>query len=323
MKRILTILILLWVGFAHGQTINTISTADTTKIERKTGTTNAELILKNGTRSVSGGYLYNSNSGTTIFRHPVIGDITSLQTTLNTLAAASVLPFGGAISSLPTVGFNPNTTDVAQWITNVFYQTQPPTSLLTGALFLELHSAGTFSTNLNWTAGRQAATATLASIVVAGVTQSFSQPSAPGTVSGTQSITVTYNTNISPLMTVTTTDSKTASAAASIQFAPNRYWGLSTGIPNNATIIAAPKELSTVKAKSAFGISIVSSTNIFYAYPSNLGALSSITIGGFESIGAFTLNVISVTNASGYVQNYNVYVSNNTFSATVTNIITQ
>ena len=47
-----------------------------------------------------------------------------------------------------------------------------------------------------------------------------------------------------------------------------------------------------------------------------LHTLSSIIISGLESIGAFTLTTLSVTNALGYVQDYYVYTSNNQFNNT-------
>ena len=51
----------------------------------------------------------------------------------------------------------------------------------------------------------------------------------------------------------------------------------------------------------------------YIAYPTRLGALSSIVIGGFESISDFTIDTttLSVTNLNGYAENYTVYVSNN------------
>lgn len=208
-----------------------------------------------------------------------------------------------------------------------YYQTTPPTATLTGGSQAELHSAGSYSVTLNWSASRQAATATLLTIVVDDASQSFSQPSAPGTVSGTKSVTVTYNTTNTFTNTVTTTDSKTATATTSFYFYPKGYYGrTASSVPDNSTILAAAGgaayQWATSKAKSAFTITASGSNYVYYAYPSSLGELTSIMVGGFESWAAFTLNVISVTNASGYVQNYNVYVSNNTFSGNAT-LITQ
>jgi len=48
-------------------------------------------------------------------------------------------------------------------------------------------------------------------------------------------------------------------------------------------------------------------------YPARLGALTSIMIGGFESLSDFTVDdtALSITNVNGYAENYRVYVSNN------------
>lgn len=49
----------------------------------------------------------------------------------------------------------------------------------------------------------------------------------------------------------------------------------------------------------------------YIAYPARLGALTSIIIGGFESIGDFNVDSTSlaITNDAGYQENYRVYVS--------------
>ena len=102
---------------------------------------------------------------------------------------------------------------------------------------------------------------------------------------------------------------------------PKKYWGVSaTFPPSSATIIAATgggSEFATSKDKGSFTIT-VTGTNlyVYYAYPSSFGALTSITISGLESIGAFTQSTVSVTNAAGYAQSYYVYTSNNQFNNT-------
>lgn len=233
----------------------------------------------------------------------------------------------GTISSLPTVGFNPGSNlTPGEFITSVYYQSQVPLATLTGGIDQELHSAGTYSGSVSWGATRQTATQPLASIVVAGITQSFSQPSAGGTVNGTQAISMAYNTNTTYTNTVTTTDSKIGSATTSFTWLPKRYWGRSTGAPDNAAILSSTggsNELSGSKAKSGFTITASGSNNVFYAYPLSLGVLTSITIGGFESFSAFTRTTVSVTNSSGYVQDFYVYTSNDTYSATTPSIIVQ
>lgn len=52
---------------------------------------------------------------------------------------------------------------------------------------------------------------------------------------------------------------------------------------------------------------------VYIAYPTRLGSLSSIVIGGFESISDFTVDSTSlaITNDAGFTEDYTVYVSNN------------
>ncbi len=68
----------------------------------------------------------------------------------------------------------------------------------------------------------------------------------------------------------------------------------------------------------------LSNEYIFYAYPTALGTLTSIKIGGFESIAAFNPpSTVNLINAQGYSMPYYVYVSQNYFNGTVTGIIFQ
>ena len=108
---------------------------------------------------------------------------------------------------------------------------------------------------------------------------------------------------------------------------PARYWGYSASAsPTDVdvrSVAGGGSELSNSKTKSSFNISIPGSSNhIFFAYPASLGTLSSISVGGFESISVFTLTTRTLVNASGYSQSYHIYVSNNSFSTAVTGIIT-
>lgn len=115
------------------------------------------------------------------------------------------------------------------------------------------------------------------------------------------------------------------SASSSLTISPyaNKYFGTSaSNSVDDATLRAGTNEVASGKAKSNFTIPISSGTKyIFYAYPASLGALSSISVEGFGSLDAFTLTTRNVTNASGYTQSYNIYLSNNNFATSVNNII--
>lgn len=223
-------------------------------------------------------------------------------------------------------GINPGTNELVAFLNAVFYPSQAPTasiSIAGGPAQLELHSAGTFEGSVNWTAGRQISTEPLATVVVDGISQTFTQPTAGASIGGSVAKTVTWNTNTNVGITVTTTDAKTASSTTGWTFLPKRYWGrTSNTAATSAEILASMgggNVLSSSKSGS-FTVTASGSNRIFYAYPSNLGDLSSIVIGGLESIGAFTKTVISFTNASGYTQNYNVYTSINVTGGNVTAI---
>ena len=116
----------------------------------------------------------------------------------------------------------------------------------------------------------------------------------------------------------------TGSTSSSLTISPfaYKYWGSSTSNSiDDATLRAGTNENSG-KAKSSFNIAITGGTKyIFYAYPASLGALSSISIGGFESFDAFSVFTQDVTNASGHVQSYKIYISTNSFESNVNNII--
>jgi hypothetical protein len=116
-------------------------------------------------------------------------------------------------------------------------------------------------------------------------------------------------------------DSSVYSSSITFTPLPKKYWGVSaTFPPSSATIITATgggSEFATSKAKGSFTITVTGTDlYVYYAYPSSLGALTSITISGLESFGAFTQSTISVTNAAGYTQSYYVYTSNNQFNNT-------
>jgi hypothetical protein len=238
-------------------------------------------------------------------------------------ANSSSLVNPGPITSLPKLGFAPGTTDVGEWINRVFYQSADPTATLTGGVQLELMAAGaTLPFTLNWTAGRQLGTATLGSVVVNGVTQSISQPAAPGTISGTQTVAVTRNQTGTFNMTVTTTDSKTVTASTTFTFLPKRYFGWVTNtVPTDADILATASELTASNAKTWTQNAPGGSKYLMFAYPASAGNLTHIDINGFPSIEAFKLTTRSLTNALGHTQSYNIYTSINAFTVTGTTSI--
>jgi hypothetical protein len=103
-----------------------------------------------------------------------------------------------------------------------------------------------------------------------------------------------------------------------------KYWGSSTSNTIDfSSFVDKSSEYYSSPAKGTFSIPVTGSQYVFYAYPATGDDLTSISVGGFESINSFTKSTITITNQQGYQQSYKLYVSNNNFSANVTNIIIQ
>ena len=212
---------------------------------------------------------------------------------------------------------------------DVFFPAEPPTASLTVTAFgstsganrtVEITTAGTQPGTANWTAGRQPSTGLITSITAAGQSQTFNQPPQGGTENGTQAFTITNNTNVTINLTVVS-ESGNATDNISITWRSKRYWGVDAdGTVSDAELIAGNGELSNSRAKT-FTVN-PSNEFVYYAYPQSLGALTSITVNGFESIASFTQSTFSHTNASGGVVNYFLYLSNNQFTQSST-VITQ
>ncbi len=102
---------------------------------------------------------------------------------------------------------------------------------------------------------------------------------------------------------------------------PKLYTGTCTGTAPTATeILAASGGASPFTTSRAYNMTVTfagSNLHVFYAYPTALGALTSAKDqAGNQVIGAYTITTMLLTNASGYVQNYYVATSNNTYSNT-------
>jgi hypothetical protein len=238
-------------------------------------------------------------------------------------SGADTLP-AGAFTSVPSVGFNPGANlTPAEIIKAAYYDSQEPIATLTGGQQVELMIGGAnVNYTLNWSAKRQIATHPISSISVNGVNQTFTQPAINGTVSGTYTASVARNvTNIFKNI-VTTDDSKADTASTTFTFLPKRYFGwITTNTPTDADLIAAGGELSNSYIKTWTQAAPGSAKYLVFAYPASLGVLPHIDINGFPSIASFNLTTRSVTNASGYTQSYNIYVSVNQFTVTGTTSI--
>lgn len=105
-----------------------------------------------------------------------------------------------------------------------------------------------------------------------------------------------------------------ASASVAITFLYKRYIGVTTASSITESVIKglASSELTSSKSKTITGVTASGTQYYVIAYPTALGALSSIIQDGATPVlSAFTRTTVSVTNAAGYTQDYYVYRSNN------------
>jgi len=224
-----------------------------------------------------------------------------------------IIPGGAFVTENIHIGFNPGTNLTASdIIKKVWYGTQP-LATLTGGTILELTAAATVSRTLNWGATRQLGAPTLSTIVVAGISQTFVQPAAGATVSGTQDVDVPANTSTTYDNVVTASDAQTATASTTFNFLGKRYYGIvsdTTGIgigTQNAVIISLANSFATTKALSVNTGSITGVKFWVYAYPATLGNLSALSFNSIPAIEAMNTATISLTNSLGYTQNYILY----------------
>jgi len=225
----------------------------------------------------------------------------------------TILPAGPFVTSNVGIGYDPGTNlTAAEIIQKVWYGTRP-SATLTGGTTIELTSASTVSQTLNWGATRQVGATTLATIVVAGVSQSFSQPVAGGTVSGTQAVSVPANISTTYSNVVTASDAQTITATTTFNFQNKIYAGFVTSTsPTSADILAATSStyvggrFSTSKNQSGSLTTPSGAKYVMFANPVSFG-IPNVVINGLGVI--YTISILSFTNASGYTSNYYVAIS--------------
>jgi hypothetical protein len=240
----------------------------------------------------------------------------------------------GAITSVPVVGdnFGKNIT-AAQFIQAAFFQSQAPTAALSGGTNLELMSSGSNLTkSLSYSITLKTATVSpVTGTLTSTDSQSYSLGNFTATTTNTQSVALQRNVNTTFTLTATSSDSKSATATTSFKWYPKAYYGYSSGVPTTTEILAVSGGASYFSAYKASSGSPTSSTatllstivpssgyyHVFYAYPVSFGALTSIyDKAGNGLLSAFTVTTVSLTNSSGYTQDYYVYYSNNTYLGT-------
>lgn len=150
---------------------------------------------------------------------------------------------------------------------------------------------------------------------------------ASGVASASKTATVSTNTTISQKLVApkqglivsngavtAPTGSDETSASVAITFLYKRYIGVTTASSITESVIKglSSSELTSSKSKTITGVTANGTQYYVIAYPTALGALSSIIQDGATPVlSAFTRTTVSVTNAAGYTQAYYVYRSNN------------
>jgi hypothetical protein len=107
--------------------------------------------------------------------------------------------------------------------------------------------------------------------------------------------------------TLTASDGKnTVSASTTVAFRNKRYWGVSPEESlDNAGILALSGSEFATNFNKAVTYNATGGRFLYFAFPASFGIPSHVTVGGL-SFTDFSADVVSVTNASGHIENYNV-----------------
>ncbi len=106
----------------------------------------------------------------------------------------------------------------------------------------------------------------------------------------------------------------TVQDSKSVTFQSRRFFGVTTSASVTEAVLKAlaGSELTGGKASTKSGVTATETQYYVYAYPKDLGELSTIIQDGATPVlGAFTKSEVSVTNAAGLAITYLVYRSNN------------
>jgi hypothetical protein len=142
---------------------------------------------------------------------------------------------------------------------------------------------------------------------------------APEIVSVTNSAGVTENYKVFA-STLTALGNSTLQLSTSSTTIDYIYWGelnkasgyTESDVENNYATQPGKVVSNTISSRSMV-VNCAVNEYAYIAYPARLGALTSIVIGGFESISDFNVDntALSITNLNGYAEDYRIYVSKN------------
>jgi len=117
------------------------------------------------------------------------------------------------------------------------------------------------------------------------------------------------NQSVTFTITATLSGSANATANASITWGQKNFWGVSSTPANTEAFIEglASNSLSTSR-NASFSVNATAGTKIYYACPTRYGT-PSFSVGGFTGGFIQRATGISVTNAQGFIENYDLYES--------------
>lgn len=246
-------------------------------------------------------------------------------------SSANALIPGGPVHTLPSIGddYGTNIT-VQQFITSAFYGSSKPIAGLSGGTTLELTGNSFVTQTLSWSASRQQYTDSIATITVAGTAQGFTQPAAPGTVTGSKQVSVPANVTTTYKNVVITVSGKADSASTVFAFAPGRYegWisdttGISGGSFDDSQLYTLTKTLTASKSTGTHSTANPSGSQFYvFLYAAGAGSLSQFVFNGIPALDGMRYVVRNFTNALGHTQQYYIYWTNN-IQSTASQISTQ
>lgn len=229
------------------------------------------------------------------------------------ISSGNNISFDGdrAIKSIPTIGFNPGTNSITEFLEACFYAFVNATiSINSGTSYFE---KGT-SQNIP-----------LSGAITANDETTFSNARIERSTSGTITLTAAagsysktdhaINADVDYIAKVDVAGNGNAhainSGTKSIKFVFPFLTGMDASVLNGSTIYAALTKQILPKANKLVNFND-SNKYIYFAYPASYGDLTSIKDpNNFEVLGSFTKSVVTVSGlAGGLSTSYNIYVTN-------------
>lgn len=290
MKRILTLLLVLFSFSASAQWVN----------------------MGNTLQRTSDGYTYRTNLGSPGFAYWYTKhQIDSITATLNPVTS------GFTVLQQPSIGtvIAPGTSlDLV--FKQLFAPPQNPFVTLSPNVNLQYTGSGTTTSSFTYGYGKNIGTSNILDAKINGSTSGITQSSSGA--SGSISETYTNNTNTSYTLIARTVDSPplSASVTVTVNWYPYFYVGTCAGTtPTSAEVLAAATK--GLSGGSAYNMNFTftgTNLHVFYAYYNAYTTITSVKdAAGNQAIAAMTLNTVSLTD-NGFFGTWKTVTTNNTYS---------